>query len=215
MATNSISPGGPATTQDVDYTQDDTGDINYSAVVFVCVLIIIILVTFISFICTRIHLQGDQWPPLPRGSLTPSTLHGVNQRPPHQQPQHQHIQEPAISMRISDSGLDEATLRTFPRLLYSQAKIRGNNKGSCTGGAGHHHSTCSSACCSICLGDYKETDVLRLLPDCGHLFHLKCVDPWLRLRPTCPICRSSPAPSPLAGGTPLAEVDPLARSMLA
>ncbi|KAJ0624340.1 putative transcription factor C2H2 family [Helianthus annuus] len=38
-----------------------------------------------------------------------------------------------------------------------------------------------------CLADYKGKDLLRELPDCGHLFHVKCVDPWLRLNPTCPI----------------------------
>ncbi|GMN67812.1 hypothetical protein TIFTF001_036887 [Ficus carica] len=71
--------------------------------------------------------------------------------------------------------IDEAVLERFPKLPYSQAKLR-INEGNC----------------SVCLEDYIESDVLRLLPDCGHAFHLKCVDPWLRLRPTCPLCRSSP-----------------------
>ncbi|CAH2040846.1 unnamed protein product [Thlaspi arvense] len=62
----------------------------------------------------------------------------------------------------------------------------------------------TATCCSICLADYKGSDTLRLLPDCGHLFHLKCVDPWLRLHPTCPVCRTSPVPTPMS--TPLAEV---------
>ncbi|GMN67811.1 hypothetical protein TIFTF001_036885 [Ficus carica] len=72
-------------------------------------------------------------------------------------------------------AVDEAALQRFPKLLYSEAKLQ-INQGSC----------------SVCLGDYGENDVLRLLPHCGHAFHLECVDPWLRLRPTCPLCRSSP-----------------------
>ncbi|KAH0981077.1 hypothetical protein GBA52_008254, partial [Prunus armeniaca] len=32
---------------------------------------------------------------------------------------------------------------------------------------------------AICLADYKETNTLLVLPDCGHLFHVKCVYPWL------------------------------------
>ncbi|KAK4380660.1 hypothetical protein RND71_002522 [Anisodus tanguticus] len=93
-------------------------------------------------------------------------------------------------------GLDEETLLSFPKLLYSEVL---NNI---------HKDSTASTCCSICLADYKKSDMLRLLPDCGHLFHLKCVDPWLRLHPTCPVCRTSPLPTPQS--TPLAEVVPLA-----
>ncbi|GFP88839.1 putative RING-H2 finger protein atl71 [Phtheirospermum japonicum] len=81
-------------------------------------------------------------------------------------------------------GLGEAALSSYPHLAYAQLKPHKND------------STASSAC-SICLADYKDTDLIRLLPDCGHLFHLGCIDPWLKLHPTCPICRSSPLPTPL------------------
>ncbi|KAF5470169.1 hypothetical protein F2P56_010701 [Juglans regia] len=90
-------------------------------------------------------------------------------------------------------GIDEAALRSNPMFLYCKAKL---HKGD------DHHSTAS--CCYICLADYGDADMLRLLPDCGHLFHGKCVDPWLRLHPTCPVCRSSPAPTPPAK-TPLSN----------
>ncbi|KAK7850961.1 putative ring-h2 finger protein atl71 [Quercus suber] len=85
---------------------------------------------------------------------------------------------PQHSINTAELGLDEATLRNYPKLIYAQAKL---HKGNST-----------SSCCSICLADYNDTDVLRLLPDCGHLFHLKCVDSWLRLHTTCPVCRNSP-----------------------
>ncbi|GAB4832129.1 hypothetical protein Ancab_006148 [Ancistrocladus abbreviatus] len=66
--------------------------------------------------------------------------------------------------------------------------------------------------CSICLGDYRPKEVIRCMPDCNHCFHSSCIDQWLRMSPTCPLCRSSPAPSvgvtPV--GTPLAELVPLA-----
>ncbi|KAL0452094.1 UNVERIFIED_CONTAM: RING-H2 finger protein ATL70 [Sesamum latifolium] len=80
-------------------------------------------------------------------------------------------------------GLDEGTLSSYPHYTYSQVKP---HKGEMT-----------ALACSICLADYKDSDVLRLLPECGHLFHLKCVDPWLMLHPTCPICRNSPAQTPV------------------
>ncbi|XP_021717569.1 RING-H2 finger protein ATL66-like [Chenopodium quinoa] len=43
--------------------------------------------------------------------------------------------------------------------------------------------------CSICLGDYQEKEVLRIMPKCCHSFHLSCIDPWLMKQCTCPVCR--------------------------
>ncbi|XP_062087099.1 RING-H2 finger protein ATL70-like [Humulus lupulus] len=107
-------------------------------------------------------------------------------------------------LHLAEQGLDDAVLNNFPEVMYDQAKVH-VNKGS--NGRNHESSTTGSSC-SICLADYNDSDLLRLLPDCGHLFHLTCVDPWLRQHPTCPICRNSPIPTPLT--TPLAEVAPLA-----
>mmetsp|Transcript_22516 Transcript_22516/g.27535 ORF Transcript_22516/g.27535 Transcript_22516/m.27535 type:complete len:342 (-) Transcript_22516:771-1796(-) len=45
--------------------------------------------------------------------------------------------------------------------------------------------------CTICLTQYEEEEELRLLPcDKRHHFHQKCVDEWLLLNATCPICRA-------------------------
>ncbi|VVB02266.1 unnamed protein product [Arabis nemorensis] len=92
-------------------------------------------------------------------------------------------------------GLDEDTIQSYPKIRYSEAR----------------DSSTASTCCPICLGDYKGNHLLRHLPDCNHLFHLKCIDTWLRLNPTCPVCRTSPLPTPLS--TPLAEVVPLASTV--
>lgn len=45
----------------------------------------------------------------------------------------------------------------------------------------------SDASCSICLCDYEHNDILRQL-SCGHHFHKKCLDEWLRLNAKCPLC---------------------------
>ncbi|KAJ4705418.1 RING-H2 finger protein [Melia azedarach] len=95
---------------------------------------------------------------------------------------------------VIEVGLDEGTIKSYPKLQYSESKLQKKDS--------------TAMCCSICLADYKSSDMLRLLPDCNHMFHVKCVDPWLRLHPTCPVCRTSPLPTPLS--TPLAEVVPLA-----
>ncbi|KAI3895270.1 hypothetical protein MKX03_030619 [Papaver bracteatum] len=94
-----------------------------------------------------------------------------------------------------EAGLDEATLESYPKFLYSEAKLQTKQS-----------TTADGSCCSICLSDYVSSDITRLLPDCGHLFHQKCVDPWLLQHPTCPICRASPLPTPQT--TPLANVVP-------
>jgi len=49
-------------------------------------------------------------------------------------------------------------------------------------------SDASEKCCSICLADYENKELLRRLP-CQHHFHKECVDSWLRVNATCPNCR--------------------------
>ncbi|KAH0449176.1 hypothetical protein IEQ34_022976 [Dendrobium chrysotoxum] len=43
--------------------------------------------------------------------------------------------------------------------------------------------------CAICLGEYQDKEVLRVMPTCHHKFHLICIDVWLQKHSTCPICR--------------------------
>ena len=42
--------------------------------------------------------------------------------------------------------------------------------------------------CVVCLGEQLVGDPASKLP-CGHLFHVGCVEQWLRLHCTCPVCR--------------------------
>ncbi|KAI3862492.1 hypothetical protein MKX03_011580 [Papaver bracteatum] len=46
--------------------------------------------------------------------------------------------------------------------------------------------------CAICLSDYRPTETLKTLPACNHCFHADCIDVWLHLKSTCPVCRNSP-----------------------
>lgn len=80
-------------------------------------------------------------------------------------------------------GIILATLLRYPKILYSRL-IREKGKSG------------SSSPCSICLRDYRSSDLLRLLPECGHFYHVKCVDPWLRTHWSCPVCRNSMIPAP-------------------
>ena len=40
-------------------------------------------------------------------------------------------------------------------------------------------------CCTICYFQFAENEVIRKLP-CGHMFHSRCIKPWLRNNPDCP-----------------------------
>ncbi|PPD68774.1 hypothetical protein GOBAR_AA39194 [Gossypium barbadense] len=42
--------------------------------------------------------------------------------------------------------------------------------------------------CCICLSSYDDGVELRELP-CGHHFHCACVDKWLHINATCPLCK--------------------------
>ncbi|CAH8357609.1 unnamed protein product [Eruca vesicaria subsp. sativa] len=42
--------------------------------------------------------------------------------------------------------------------------------------------------CCICLSAYENETELRELP-CGHHFHCSCVDKWLYINATCPLCK--------------------------
>ncbi|XP_016439418.1 RING-H2 finger protein ATL70 [Nicotiana tabacum] len=148
------------------------GGFAYGIGVSVGILLLITTITLTSYFCTR-H----------QTTVPPQRTRQRNEN------SNEDVQEVVVEV-----GLDEETLLSYPKLLYSEAKV--------------NHKDSTATCCSICLADYKNSDMLRLLPDCGHLFHLKCVDPWLRLNPTCPVCRTSPLPTPQS--TPLAEVVPLA-----
>ena len=45
-------------------------------------------------------------------------------------------------------------------------------------------------------GSIASDDVYRVLPRCGHCFHVECIDRWALLsagrgkRPTCPLCNA-------------------------
>ncbi|CAL9081080.1 unnamed protein product [Musa textilis] len=148
------------------FSTDGIGGIGYGAGVSVGVLLLVVTIALAFNSCAGTNATSSRWP----------------------------ARRLAGAIADVETGLDEATLMRYPKVVFSQAKLVDEEGGA-------------ASRCSICLSEYEDADVLRVLPECGHLFHLKCVDPWLRLRPTCPLCRTSPLPS--ASTTPLAEVIPL------
>nr|CAD1826812.1 unnamed protein product [Ananas comosus var. bracteatus] len=73
---------------------------------------------------------------------------------------------------LHDSGLDQSLIDLLPIFPYQE--ILGPKE---------------PFDCAVCLCEFAAEDRLRLLPLCGHAFHLSCIDTWLLSNSTCPLCR--------------------------
>ncbi|KAF6175021.1 hypothetical protein GIB67_039569 [Kingdonia uniflora] len=78
-------------------------------------------------------------------------------------------------------GVDESVIRAIP--IFQFKKIR---EGSVDGGNERDFFECA-----VCLNEFQEQEKLRVLPSCGHVFHIDCIDIWLQNNANCPLCRSS------------------------
>ncbi|KGN46024.1 RING-H2 finger protein ATL8 [Cucumis sativus] len=72
-------------------------------------------------------------------------------------------------------GVEPMVVANFPTKKYSD----------------DYFSSMQNAQCTVCLADYHSEDLLRILPYCGHSFHVNCIDIWLHQHSTCPVCRLS------------------------
>ncbi|KAF7640089.1 hypothetical protein Mgra_00000534 [Meloidogyne graminicola] len=48
--------------------------------------------------------------------------------------------------------------------------------------------------CCICLSNLKFGEKMTTLVQCKHIFHYECIEPWLRTKNNCPICRATAFP---------------------
>ncbi|XP_016651125.1 PREDICTED: RING-H2 finger protein ATL22-like isoform X2 [Prunus mume] len=72
-------------------------------------------------------------------------------------------------------GLDDPTIESYPEIQLGESwelpKLNDNT-------------------CPICLAEYQPKETLRTIPECSHYFHANCIDEWLRMNATCPVCRN-------------------------
>ncbi|XP_037428234.1 probable E3 ubiquitin-protein ligase ATL44 [Triticum dicoccoides] len=90
----------------------------------------------------------------------------------------------------ANKGLKKRALMALPKLAYEDAvaaavAARG---GTASAAAGEGQEGILSEC-AICLSEYAGKEEIRVLPQCGHGFHVACVDAWLRAHSSCPSCR--------------------------
>ncbi|XP_058763599.1 E3 ubiquitin-protein ligase At1g12760-like isoform X1 [Vicia villosa] len=91
---------------------------------------------------------------------------------------------------------DIEQLSKFKFQRKSKDKLAGNTQGpvggimtECRADSPIEHVLADEdAECCICLSAYDDGVELRQLP-CGHHFHCGCVDKWLHINATCPLCK--------------------------
>ncbi|XVE58064.1 hypothetical protein DITRI_Ditri04bG0140300 [Diplodiscus trichospermus] len=82
---------------------------------------------------------------------------------------------PPRRLPASAKGLDRPTIEAYPiTLLGESGRFPRPNDNTCP----------------ICLCEYQAKEALRTIPDCKHYFHASCIDEWLKLNASCPLCRS-------------------------
>ncbi|XP_077249589.1 E3 ubiquitin-protein ligase ATL41-like [Tasmannia lanceolata] len=73
------------------------------------------------------------------------------------------------------TGLDPSVIEKLPMFIYKRTDESGVE-------------------CAVCLGALEENEMVKVLPNCKHTFHVQCIDMWLDSHSTCPICRSGAEP---------------------
>ncbi|XP_057959514.1 RING-H2 finger protein ATL16 [Malania oleifera] len=75
-------------------------------------------------------------------------------------------------------GLDESVIRSIPIFQFKKGyREEFGERSFCE--------------CAVCLNEFMEEEKLRSLPNCGHAFHIDCIDAWLQSNANCPLCRTS------------------------
>ncbi|KAK4282827.1 hypothetical protein QN277_014156 [Acacia crassicarpa] len=105
------------------------------------------------------------------------------------------LRAPIGRSRRAPRGLDPLVIHTFPTLHYSEVKSHKIGKGALE--------------CAVCLSEFEDSETLRLLPKCDHVFHPECIDEWLTTHTTCPVCRADlvPQPDQSVRGLPILNAD--------
>ncbi|KAM7263495.1 hypothetical protein ACFE04_001178 [Oxalis oulophora] len=141
----------------------DSEDSNYLSI-WIIVSVVTILIIFVVFSWSWLRRFQRQQASLAMLDFRNMSLHNGS-----------------LAQFIIPVGIDEATIQSYPKFSYTKP-------GEDEDGQDQETNTCS-----ICLSNYVEKDMIRVMPGCGHRFHMDCLDFWLRMSTTCPICRHSPA----------------------
>ncbi|RLM92122.1 RING-H2 finger protein ATL44-like [Panicum miliaceum] len=99
--------------------------------------------------------------------------------------------------RSARRGLDASALAALPVTAYRRKPQQADDGGGSASAAST--SADGATECAVCLSELADGEKVRALPSCRHVFHVECVDAWLRSRTTCPVCRAEVRPSKGSG----------------
>ncbi|CAJ1930700.1 unnamed protein product [Sphenostylis stenocarpa] len=75
---------------------------------------------------------------------------------------------------LANKGLKKKVLQSLPKFAYVDS---------------NPSKWVATSECAICLAEFTAGDEIRVLPQCGHGFHVPCIDTWLGSHSSCPSCR--------------------------
>ncbi|KAK4492954.1 hypothetical protein RD792_000281 [Penstemon davidsonii] len=75
----------------------------------------------------------------------------------------------------ANKGVKKKVLKSLPSFTY--------------GAGDNNEQTAKLFECPICLAEFAAGEEIRVLPQCGHGFHIGCIDTWLGSHSSCPSCR--------------------------
>ncbi|KZV40839.1 hypothetical protein F511_29191 [Dorcoceras hygrometricum] len=86
------------------------------------------------------------------------------------------VAPPSVSHppRAANRGLKKKVLKSLPKLTYGEE---------------NEYAGKLADDCAICLAEFATGEEIRVLPQCGHGFHVGCIDMWLESHSSCPSCR--------------------------
>ncbi|XP_047978050.1 RING-H2 finger protein ATL80-like [Salvia hispanica] len=73
----------------------------------------------------------------------------------------------------ANRGVKKKVLKSLPRATYGEDAEQAAKLSDC----------------AICLAEFAAGEEIRVLPQCGHGFHVGCIDTWLGSHSSCPSCR--------------------------
>ncbi|KAF3340305.1 RING-H2 finger protein ATL80-like protein [Carex littledalei] len=129
-----------------------------------------IIVVLAALLCAVICMAGLALINRCNNTLRDSSSNGTASTSLQQQQQDTGIQLPLPPP--PKRGLKKSALKALPKTRYD--KTTDIEK---------------QTACVICLTEFEEGEEIRKLPQCGHEFHVGCVDKWLRAQSSCPSCR--------------------------